>query len=310
VLRSRAYIDRVFGHPDRALRRYAEAQALLGEGTGPQSEAALLRSLGSLHLELGNYADAMSYLERAGKLSHDTGDLRGQTMVLYRLGELHLAEGQPGKAEKVLTEAMRNVDTDIRNLRGQAYARYSLGLARFQLGDHDQAAALLTDALAIAREVGEHLIQTRVLLALAEYHRHNRRPDRAITLLTEATTLCHRDGSPQWLARSLRALGDAHDRAGDTAAARRCRDQAREAETASGAKANPRTSLPQQRAQSRARDTRSGTSETPAAAADVAPGIPDSGRRLGPIGLRSGRPGGRRVGRGDHPRTGGSRWPT
>lgn len=231
ALRSLAYIDRMLGYPDRAMSRYIEAHSLLRGGTDRLAESSLLRSMGSLYLELGNPGEALSHLEHAGKIARDFGDLRGQTMVLYRLGELHLTEGHLGQAEKILTEALANVDNDIHNVRGQAYARYGLGLVRFRQGDHDQAAALLTNSLTIAREVGDHLIETRALLALAEYNQTQRRPAIAITLLTEALTICRWLKSPIWLARTLNALADAYDASGDTNAARRCRNRASETET-------------------------------------------------------------------------------
>jgi tetratricopeptide (TPR) repeat protein len=207
ALRSKAFLERISGHPDRALQCYQKARSELAGIASPLTEAALLRSTGSLHLELGQPALAQPYLELSAQITSAAGAGRAHTQVLYRLGEAYLSLGHLDRAEQALTQALDNVRSSIRNVRGEAYALYGLGLVKVRSGLHDEAASLLHQALSIARHVGERLIEARVLLALAELHQGDR--DHALALLASAQAICQELRTPLWLAKTIQALKEA-----------------------------------------------------------------------------------------------------
>jgi tetratricopeptide (TPR) repeat protein len=226
ALRNLAYVDRLHGHPARALRRYQQANLLLLALGNPDPilQAGLLRSIGSLHLERDEPAAALPYLERAETITRAAGSVRATTMVLYRLGELHLAQDEPDRADKVFTEALENVRTHIHSVRGEADALYGLGLVRLRQGEDVEALSLLEEALVIARDVDEHLIEARVLLAMAEHHQTRHNPNLAITVLIDAFAVLRQLRAPLWLARTAQALSDIYRSIGDLENASRWRN--------------------------------------------------------------------------------------
>ncbi len=226
ALRNLAYLDRLHGRPDRALRRYEQANALLLAlgNLDPILQAGLLRSIGSLYLERDEPTTALPYLQRAETITRAAGSVRATTMVLYRLGELYLAQGELDRADKVFTEALENVRTHVHNVRGEADALYGLGLVRLRQGEDVEALALLQEALVIARDIDEHLIEARVLLAMAEHHQTRHNPNLAITVLIDAFAVLRRLRAPLWLARAAKALSDIYRSIGDTENASRWRN--------------------------------------------------------------------------------------
>ena len=226
ALRNLAYLDRLHGRSDRALRRYGQAnELLLALGNpDPVLQAAVLRSIGSLHLERDQPAAALPYLHRAETITRAAGSVRATTMVLYRLGELYLVQGELDRADKVFTEALENVRTHVHNVRGEADALYGLGLVRLRQGEDVEALSLLQEALVIARDIDERLVEARVLLAMAEHHKTRHNPNLAITVLIDAFTVLRRLRAPLWLARTTKALSDIYRSIGDIENASRWRN--------------------------------------------------------------------------------------
>lgn len=198
VLRSLGYLERIHGRHRRALRYYGQARAL-ADGTADRLvQAAVLRSIGSLYLELGQPKLARSYLEHSVEIS---GAGRAHTQALYRLGEIYLVEGELDRAEQVLTQAQESLREGISNVRGEAYALYGLGVVALRRSQPDRAADLLEQALAIARQVGERLIENRVLLALAELYGYDN--DRAAELRARAQNIRQELGILSWSGNTL-----------------------------------------------------------------------------------------------------------
>jgi tetratricopeptide (TPR) repeat protein len=109
-------------------------------------------------------------------------------MVLHRLGELHLEDGELAQAEEELTKALKLV-REGRDRAGEAHVLHGLGMLRLRQGLHQHAAATLNHGYAIARRSGDRLATARFCLALARLHRAQRQYPSAMEWASQAITL-------------------------------------------------------------------------------------------------------------------------
>ncbi|MEV0901018.1 BTAD domain-containing putative transcriptional regulator [Actinoplanes sp. NPDC049802] len=205
ALRKAAYADSVVGNLSQAFAKYEEAKRILHDVGDRGAETHVVRWIGQLHLETGNFDQAEHHLTRAAEMSSDSQ--RSHAQAQYRLGELALARGETPQAEAVFTEVLRIV-TEIRDRRGRGYALHGLGLAKVRQGDLSQAEVLLTEARIEAAEIGDHLIEIPTLLALAEYEQAMSRPEGALRYLREAESLSDRIHASLWLQRCRNRIAE------------------------------------------------------------------------------------------------------
>jgi tetratricopeptide (TPR) repeat protein len=109
-------------------------------------------------------------------------------MVLHRLGELHLEDGNLAQAEEELTKALKLV-REARDRLGEAHVLHGLGMLRLRQGLHQNAAATLNNGYAIARRNGDRLATARFCLALARLHRSQRHYPSAMEWAAHAIAL-------------------------------------------------------------------------------------------------------------------------
>ncbi|MBN1660742.1 MAG: tetratricopeptide repeat protein [Anaerolineae bacterium] len=106
------------GRSDEALPPLHQALALFEEiGSDPYGLARCLNSLGLVHLERGNFAEAASYFARSLALRQQIGDLRGTAWCWHNLGRMALAQGDPAIARERL-ETARSIFAEIEHPDG------------------------------------------------------------------------------------------------------------------------------------------------------------------------------------------------
>jgi DNA-binding SARP family transcriptional activator len=222
-----AYAEHMYGRFDSALHRFEQVRLVLHQVGDRGAEAMALRSIGHVHLDLGDAELAENYLNDALALIDDNPARAGhpRRRILYRLADVALAKGELDRAERLFTR-LRDLAQEIHDSQAQAYALHGLGTIRLRQGMHHEAEAFLDDALSLARDVREHLHHARVLMTRSELDLERRRLDGAAADLTEAVAICQEIQSPLWHARALRTLGDVHEAAGDTCAAEAVRTEA------------------------------------------------------------------------------------
>ena len=219
-----AHVDGMLGRFDHAVMLHEEALETHRASGDLGAEVLLLRSLGQLLVEIGRLDQARPHLERALVAGRD-GDRRIHAEVLYWLGQLHLAAGEPEQAEPAFKE-MLVIAEELADPREEAEARYGLGLVRLRTGALGAAAGLFRQALALNRPLGEPLTDGRIRTALGLVHHRHGEFQQAIGYLTEAAGIFDEIGAPLWRARAYRALGDTYAARGDQAAAEAARDRA------------------------------------------------------------------------------------
>lgn len=139
----------------------ADLTALL---SGPPRESAeVFRSLhriGCGMLVLGEYAEAVSYLERAMRLTGD--DPRSRTTVLINLADAHRYVGDLFRAEPRYLEALRIAPPDLRDVALQHLGKHRIDQSRF-----DEAERLLLEALDLRTAKGDPDLISATSQALA-----------------------------------------------------------------------------------------------------------------------------------------------
>ncbi|WP_166427292.1 AfsR/SARP family transcriptional regulator [Nonomuraea mesophila] len=172
----------------------------LDDGPG---QAIVLRHLGSVHLIQGDLGKGRAEIERAMELFERFGDNAALAHALGFVSHVHMLEDRLEEAARLLdralalteilnvnkaqllkrraevrrrqglyAEAIRDgeqalaIAIGLKDLVGQAYTLHALGEARLGCGEPAAAAEDLQRALRFARQVGDRMIEGRVLLAL------------------------------------------------------------------------------------------------------------------------------------------------
>lgn len=197
-----------------ALRHLATVHSLQGELAlalrGLERVAALLDHIGDPYMArqtdgfISNVHMLEGRLETAERLLVDAlatlpvreGLLEAQ--LSKRLAEVHLRQGRGADAVAAAERALQLLHRDP---VGEAYVLHALGEAKHVAGDDVEAAVALGRALRVARQVGERLIEGRILLALGDLDT----PD-AVDHLREAVEVLAAIEAWTWHRRAVEAL--------------------------------------------------------------------------------------------------------
>ncbi|MCI4066267.1 tetratricopeptide repeat protein [Micromonospora sp. R77] len=148
-----------------------------------RGEAALLCSLGSLHLSRARFGAARAVLTPALDMFTDLGDTHGLAMVWRNLASVDYHEGAQDQAAAGYARAIaafREVGDSI----GQAHALNQLARIDLDVGEYGRAIDNLNAALAICQDVGGTRVEAQVLHRLGTAMRLQGR-DTEAELVTE-----------------------------------------------------------------------------------------------------------------------------
>ncbi|WP_285790302.1 tetratricopeptide repeat protein [Micromonospora sp. NBRC 101691] len=182
------------GATETAVGNFEQLLGACKDGGDSMEEAFTLYHLGDANRRLGRYDLAARYHREALERWDRLGSLRGRSLALVRLAELHLDTGEPEAAvdrcRLVLDVAGRVSDEQVR-----CDALVTLAAALGRLGWRDEAVAQAIRAGAVAEELDDSLRRSHALTVLAEIH---------------AAAGDHGQ-SRRWLAAALEALGEVDD---------------------------------------------------------------------------------------------------
>lgn len=165
----------------RALWRqgdYPEAQAQHQQGIAVArtveknhvAAAALaenLKGLGNVAWNLGEYANARTYYERALVIFQDIGNQQGVGNCLNNLGNVVGSLGDYTLASEYLAQALA-IKEEIGERWGVSLCLNNLGVLTYVLGDYDTSRNYFMQALAICREIDDREGEARSLASLGE----------------------------------------------------------------------------------------------------------------------------------------------
>jgi tetratricopeptide (TPR) repeat protein len=178
MLRRLGILHTETGDYDEATRFLRES-AELWEGLGDRHRVATVHnSLGVVRLRAGDPAEAVIHLEQALDLHQRLGDVREASLVLVDLADALTDTGRPREAVDCLEQAWRHLSSSPDTF-SRAHLRALLGRASAGIGRFSVAAGLLSEAETALQGVGSPSGQAEVYGYLGELAELTGRPDLA-----------------------------------------------------------------------------------------------------------------------------------
>jgi DNA-binding SARP family transcriptional activator/Tfp pilus assembly protein PilF len=177
------------------------------------------RLLACAFIQLSNYRQAETQLQRALTLFSELGDNTGQADVYRTMAWMLERQGRYQEALPHAQQALALFKAaDHRT--GQARALNAVGWFQAQLGDYISALASCQQALDLQREVGDRFGEAETWDSLGYVHRHLRHEREATSCYEQAINLYRELGDRYSEADALDALGDARQAFADSGSAR------------------------------------------------------------------------------------------
>jgi DNA-binding SARP family transcriptional activator/predicted negative regulator of RcsB-dependent stress response len=212
LFESRAYFDDWGETHSIALEAARKTHNIAGE-------AAILYSIGTLHMEQQRLDEAREEFGLAAQLFRDTGDDQGVGLVIRHLAYMNRLAGQFDEAITHYEQALA-IFSRTGDQVATAYVLQNLAQVRIELGQVDDAKALLSEAQRLSHGASCPRIEAQVLHRLGEAHLLAGEPAAAVGTLEAALVMTREIGDTIGLAHVLRAIGTAHIRQGNLDQAR------------------------------------------------------------------------------------------
>jgi DNA-binding SARP family transcriptional activator len=209
VVRFLAYIDRVSGRFEDAVRRWHQALDIFRRTGDIVAAAHVLHGLAHLKLDLGEIDSARELLAEALQLTRTARCVRVEAQVLHRIGEADLLAGDVTAAVSRFEEALDKV-RELTDPMGESRVLQALGLAKIRLGEFEAAQTALQRALERAGTSADRIAEGRALLGLGELALATGEPAHSVTFAQEASETFRVVRAPLYQARALVLLGRAY----------------------------------------------------------------------------------------------------
>lgn len=212
LFEGRGYLD----DWERTHRLALESTRAAGNTRGT---AALLSSLGVLHLGRSQSEESRSALTTALGLFQELDDRQGQALCHRDLALLERMRGNEDHALSLYDRALRGFD-QAGDVVGRAIVLTQSAHIWMRRGQSSAAQTRLDEALGIYRSVGYTGGQARTLRRAGQLLQGQGEHERAVTTYTEVLELCRDSGDVIGEGHLLRDLGHAHAEMGRCEAAR------------------------------------------------------------------------------------------
>ena len=193
---------------------HERALTAVREAGNRHGEAALLCSLGSLHLSRNRLAPARAVLPRALELFDELGDTHGRAMALRNLSLLHYLEGDTARSADASRLALDGFRQEG-DLIGHAHVLGQVARIDLDAGRYESAVERLNTALEICRDVRVPRVEAQTLHRLGEVLFRQRRYDQAKLVMGNVLASVRGDGDLVGEGYALHTLGLICSRMGD-----------------------------------------------------------------------------------------------
>ena len=171
-----------------------------------RGEAALLCSLGSLHISRRRLAVALSVLEPALDLFAELGDDYGVAMTHRNLALLYDNQGHPETAAQAYDRALDGF-RHAGDLGNQAYVLTQIAQLDLVKGHTETAIDRLQEALQICREITSPRIETQVMYRLGQVLVHQQQYEWAEQIMINVLDMTRRNHDALGESYALHSLG-------------------------------------------------------------------------------------------------------
>lgn len=195
------------GALDLAKEIHGTAMEIAQDAEDSKCQIANLNHLSRIAVNQKNYAEAMSYAQRALILSRQTGDRLGEANALANLGygevlQAQQLESDPEAYERAIAHLEQSLELSERlgDVQSKALSAISLGSAYVTLGEPEKAMQYLEIATQSAQAAGDLYLVTKSLAYSAEAFYQLKTYEQAIFLAASAMYQLEQLGSTEWRA--------------------------------------------------------------------------------------------------------------
>ncbi|HEX4832985.1 MAG TPA: BTAD domain-containing putative transcriptional regulator [Trebonia sp.] len=213
LFESRSYLDDWRTTHDVALAATREA----GDTRG---EAAILFSLGSLHMTRQRFDLAADCFVGATRLFREVGDDRGSALVASQVAYVHRLSGRLAEAEAEYEQALAILDQTTDTI-ATAYVLQGLAQVRLEHGRVAEAVSLLSQALRHSRALRPGRAEAQVLYRIGESYLLSGEPEEALETFQVVLEKVRQLRDPIGETYALHGLGSAQLRQGAAEEAQR-----------------------------------------------------------------------------------------
>lgn len=206
------------GYPDLWERTHRVALAAVQQTGNERGQAAVLGSLGTLHLYRGEHEAAGPYLSAALEIFERIGEVRGQALCLRDLARIERHHGDDDRALALYEGAERHF-VRAQDVIGRAYVLGEMAHITMRRADFTRTRSSLDEALGICRSAGFDRGQALALRRLGQMLMYQERYESAERTLLEVLAMVGASGDLVGEGYVLHDLGrvNAHLRRGDQA---------------------------------------------------------------------------------------------
>ncbi|MFE0652438.1 BTAD domain-containing putative transcriptional regulator [Streptomyces sp. NPDC059534] len=191
-----------------------QALEIFGELGEEHGRALVLRNVAYLQRLAGDMETARGTYQEALAGCRAAGDLAAEAHILINMAQIDRADGQQHAAEVKLDHALK-ISLDIKAQRVAAQGLFRRGEVFLQNGEFEQADRLFSRAMEIVRARGDFVGETHVLYGLGVSALRQARLEEAAVLLETGLVMAESAGTKALRGQVLTALGEVHTARGE-----------------------------------------------------------------------------------------------
>jgi DNA-binding SARP family transcriptional activator len=186
---------------------FVDAFELFREEGNEHGQALVLKNAASVDRMLGNFDQMSNKYQGALEKMRVVGDLIGQANILCSLAKFRIDEGDVEEAKNMLSEAL-TLCQGANYLRGEAHVVSRLAELYLSTGQVVLSRRALNNVLRTVREIGDRIGEAHALYGLGIVRRKEGRLDSAEATLAHALSIAERVGDRLIEGQAHYALGD------------------------------------------------------------------------------------------------------
>jgi tetratricopeptide (TPR) repeat protein len=199
----------LLGQYQQAIKFLQQSLDIAREIGNQNEQAAPLCNLANVYYSLGRYQQAIEFLQQSLDIAREIGDRHGEAICLGNLGNTYGLIGQYQQAIEFHHQSL-DIAREIGNRQQEAGPLAGLGLAYQSLGQYQQAIKFHHQSLDIAKEIGNRNGEAKSLGNLGIAYESLGQYQQAIEFHHQSLDIAKEIGDRDWQAKSLGNLGNTY----------------------------------------------------------------------------------------------------
>ena len=208
--------------PRKAEACALEARDLAGKLELPVEQAKSCTTLGTINLEAGNFAEAMSHCWKSMEIYEKLGDKNGIASVHGTIAKTYRAQGMIDKALEHFHESLRRKQESGASKDDLARCHFNIGACYSGLYRLDLAQSFYSYAMGIWEESGDRLKLASLYNNIGSVYGRKEELDKAREYFQKALDIRKDLGDKKGIAINLGNLGELHEQLDDHESALDC----------------------------------------------------------------------------------------